>query len=97
LKRRIEADDDFVLLDVREPHEVQICRIDPALRIPMNDVPKRVAELDRGRDLVVHCRSGVRSGRVVAFLRQQGFDRAYNLRGGILEWIDKIDPSQPKY
>jgi adenylyltransferase/sulfurtransferase len=45
----------------------------------------------------VHCRSGARSGKVVAYLRQQGFDRTYNLKGGILEWIDKIDPSQPKY
>jgi molybdopterin/thiamine biosynthesis adenylyltransferase/rhodanese-related sulfurtransferase/molybdopterin converting factor small subunit len=97
LKARFDAGDDFVLLDVREPHEVQICRIDPAVRIPMGEVSRRHAELDRSRDLVVHCRSGVRSAKVANFLRQQGFGRVYNLKGGILEWIDRIDPSQPKY
>jgi adenylyltransferase/sulfurtransferase len=97
LKARLDAHSDVVLLDVREPHEVQICRIDPALRIPMNEVPRRLGELDRDRDLIVYCRSGVRSGKVVSFLRQQGFPRAYNLAGGILEWIDRVDPTQPKY
>ncbi|MGE3842057.1 MAG: molybdopterin-synthase adenylyltransferase MoeB [Vicinamibacterales bacterium] len=97
LKSNLDAGANFVLLDVREPHEVQICRIDPSVRIPMGDVAKRINELDRTRDLVVYCRSGVRSGKVVAFLQQQGFSRAHNLKGGILEWIDRIDPSQAKY
>jgi adenylyltransferase/sulfurtransferase len=97
LKSRLDAGEDFVLLDVREPHELQICKIPSSTLIPMGEIPKRHGELDRSRDLIVYCRSGARSGRVVNFLRQQGFDRAFNLKGGILEWIDKIDPSQPKY
>jgi molybdopterin/thiamine biosynthesis adenylyltransferase/rhodanese-related sulfurtransferase/molybdopterin converting factor small subunit len=97
LKAKIDRGDDFVLVDVREPHEVQICRIENAVLIPLNEVPKRLGELDATRDLVVHCRSGARSGRAVAFLREHGFPKALNLKGGILEWIDKIDPSQPKY
>ncbi len=97
LKSRLDAGEQVYLLDVREPHEVQICRIEPSTLIPMGEVPKRTAELDATRDLIVYCRSGVRSGRVVQFLRQQGFDRAFNLKGGILAWIDRVDPSQPKY
>jgi len=97
LKAKIDRKDDFVLLDVREPHEVQICRIDGAILIPLAEVPKRISELDPKRDLIVHCRSGARSGRAVAFLREHGFPQALNLKGGILEWIDKVDPSQPKY
>src|SRR5689334_10023013 len=92
LKAKIDRKDDFVLLDVREPHEVQICRIDGAILIPLAEVPKRLNELDPTRDLIVHCRSGARSGRAVAFLRDHGFPQALNLKGGILEWIDKVDP-----
>jgi molybdopterin/thiamine biosynthesis adenylyltransferase/rhodanese-related sulfurtransferase/molybdopterin converting factor small subunit len=97
LKAKIDRGDDFVLLDVREPHEVQICRIENAILIPLGEVPKRVSELDPSRDLVVHCRSGARSGKAVAYLREHGFPQAQNLTGGILAWIDRIDPSQPKY
>src|SRR5689334_17713010 len=92
LKAKIDRKDDFVLLDVREPHEVQICKIEGAILIPLAEVPKRLNELDPKRDLVVHCRSGARSGRAVAFLREHGFPQALNLKGGILEWIDKVDP-----
>ena len=97
LKARLDAAEDLILLDVREPHETRICRIEGSLLMPMRDVPVRLGELDAGRDVVVYCRSGVRSARVVAFLRQHGYARAFNLRGGILQWIDRIDPSQPKY
>ncbi|MCL4812690.1 MAG: molybdopterin-synthase adenylyltransferase MoeB [Vicinamibacteraceae bacterium] len=99
LKARLDRGDEFLLLDVREPHELQICRIDApgGLHVPMGEIPRRHGELDRSKDLIVYCRSGQRSGRVVGFLRQQGFDRAVNLKGGVLEWIDRIDPSQPKY
>ena len=97
LKARMDRGDDFVLLDVREPHELQICSIPGHIAIPLADVPKRVDELDRSRDLVVMCRSGARSGRTVAFLKQQGFTRIANLTGGVLRWIDDVDPSQPKY
>jgi rhodanese-related sulfurtransferase len=97
LKAKIDRGDDFVLVDVREPHEVQICRIEGAILIPLGEVPKRFNELDPTKDLVVHCRSGARSGRAVAFLREQGYPKAQNLTGGILAWIDRIDPTQPKY
>jgi adenylyltransferase/sulfurtransferase len=97
LKARLDRGDDLVLLDVREPHETHICNLDRSTLLPLGEVPKRYAELDRSRELVVYCRSGVRSGRAVQFLRRHGFDRAVNLQGGILRWIDDVDPTQPKY
>lgn len=97
LKARLDRGDDLVILDVREPHEVQICRIEGTTLIPLGEIPKRYAELDRSRDLIVHCKVGGRSAKAVQFLREQGFDKAVNLKGGILDWIDKVDPSQPKY
>ena len=97
LKSRMDRGDDFVLLDVREPHETLMCAIPNSSLMPMAQVPHRLAELDRARDLVVYCRSGHRSAHVVTFLRRRGFDRAVNLRGGVLDWIDRIDPTQPKY
>jgi molybdopterin/thiamine biosynthesis adenylyltransferase/rhodanese-related sulfurtransferase len=96
LKLRMDAKDDFVLLDVREPNEYQICNLGGVL-MPMGDVPKRQQELDPEKHIVVHCRSGVRSGKVVDFLRQQGFEKVQNLAGGILAWADRIDRSMPKY
>ncbi len=97
LKARLDRGDDLVLLDVREPHETQICSLDGFTLVPLGDVPRRLEELDRQRDLVVYCRSGARSLRAVMFLRRQGFDRAVNLTGGILRWIDEVDPSLAKY
>jgi adenylyltransferase/sulfurtransferase len=97
LKARLDRGDDLVLLDVREPHETEICNLDGSVLIPLGDVPRRLAEIDRTRDLVIYCRSGVRSARAVQFLARQGFDRAVNLNGGILRWIDEVDPTQPKY
>jgi sulfur-carrier protein adenylyltransferase/sulfurtransferase len=97
LKARLDRGDDLVVLDVREPHEVQICRIEGSTLIPLGELPKRFEELDRDREMVVQCRSGVRSAKAVAFLRRHGYERAVNLKGGILEWIDRVDPSQPKY
>jgi adenylyltransferase/sulfurtransferase len=96
LKRRLDAGDDIYVLDVREPHEYQICNIGGHL-IPLGDLPKRVHELDSSREIVVHCKSGGRSAKAVDFLRQSGFKRASNLTGGILAWSSKIDPSLPKY
>ncbi|MGH9570389.1 MAG: molybdopterin-synthase adenylyltransferase MoeB [Candidatus Angelobacter sp.] len=96
LKRRLDAKEDFVLLDVREPHEYQICNLNGKL-IPLNDLSKRVGELDPAKEMVVHCRSGQRSARAVMFLRQAGFSKASNLAGGILAWADRIDPKVPKY
>ena len=84
------------LIDVREPHEYQICNIGGHL-IPLGELPNRVNELDTSREIVAHCRSGVRSAKAVNFLRQAGFKKVHNLAGGILAWADRVDPSMPKY
>src|ERR1700732_3838570 len=96
LKRRLDAGDDLFVLDVREPHEYQICNINGYL-IPLGDLPKRVNELDSSREIVAHCRSGARSAKAVDFLRQAGFKKVHNLSGGILAWADRVDPKMPKY
>ena len=96
LKRRLDAGEDIYILDVREPHEYQICNLNGHL-IPLGDLPKRMNELDSSREIVAHCRSGVRSGKAVDFLRQAGFRKVKNLAGGILAWADKVDTRMPKY
>jgi adenylyltransferase/sulfurtransferase len=95
-KRRLDAGESIFVLDVREPHEYQICSIHGHL-IPLGDLPKRIHELDSSREIVVHCKSGARSAKAVDFLRQSGFKHATNLTGGILAWANKIDPALPKY
>jgi sulfur-carrier protein adenylyltransferase/sulfurtransferase len=97
VKAKIDRGDPFVLIDVREPHEYQICNIPQAKLIPLGDLPKRVNELDSSVEIVAHCKSGVRSGKAVDFLRQAGFRKVKNMKGGILAWSDKVDPSVPKY
>ncbi|MGB3619041.1 MAG: rhodanese-like domain-containing protein [Catalinimonas sp.] len=88
---------DFQLIDVREPHEVEIAEIGGTL-IPMGEVEANVDQIARDKKVVVHCRSGGRSGRVVQLLEQKhGFDNLYNLKGGILAWSDQVDPSVAKY
>src|SRR5947199_1282115 len=95
LKRRLDAGEDIYILDVREPHEYQICNLNGHL-IPLADLPKRANELDPGKEMVVHCRSGGRSTPAVEFLQKQGFTKAKNLTGGVLAWSDRIDPRRPK-
>ena len=97
LKDHLDRGERLFILDVREPNEYHICNIPGATLIPLGELPERVGELDNGWDIVVHCRSGVRSAKAANFLRQSGFKRVRNLTGGILDWIDKVDPSQPKY
>ena len=96
LKARLDAGDDIFILDVREPHEYQICNLNGYL-IPLGELPKRAHELDSSREIVAHCRSGVRSAKAVTFLQQAGFRKVKNLAGGILAWSDKVDSSVPKY
>jgi sulfur-carrier protein adenylyltransferase/sulfurtransferase len=96
LKRRIDAGEDVQLIDVREPYEYQIAQIGGKL-IPQNDVPQRLAEIDREREVIVQCRSGARSQRIAEFLKQSGYPRVANLAGGILAWSDEIDPKVQKY
>jgi adenylyltransferase/sulfurtransferase len=96
LKARRDSGEDIFLLDVREPYEFQIAQIGGKL-IPQNDVPNRLAEIPRDREIVVHCRSGARSQRIAEFLKQSGYTQVVNLAGGILAWSDEIDPSVQKY
>ena len=96
LKRRIDAGEDVYILDVREPYEYRIAQIGGKL-IPQTDVPNRLAEIDRNREVIVQCRSGVRSQRIAEYLKQQGYPRVVNLAGGILAWADEIDPKMQKY
>jgi sulfur-carrier protein adenylyltransferase/sulfurtransferase len=96
LKTRLDRGDDIYVLDVREPHEYQICNINGHL-IPLGELPQRVHELDSSREIVAHCKSGKRSAQAVEFLRNAGFRKISNLKGGILAWSDEVDPSVPKY
>ncbi|MFZ0213222.1 MAG: molybdopterin-synthase adenylyltransferase MoeB [Candidatus Acidiferrales bacterium] len=96
LKQRLDRGDDLFILDVREPHEYQICNLQGYL-IPLGELPKRVSELDSSREIVAHCRSGKRSAEAAEFLRKAGFRKIWNLKGGILAWSDEVDPSVPKY
>ena len=96
LKRRLDAGDDVFVLDVREPHEYKLCHIGGTL-IPLGELAARVHELDSSRDIVVYCRTGVRSAQAVGFLQDAGFDKVWNLAGGIHAWSDEIDSAIPKY
>jgi adenylyltransferase/sulfurtransferase len=97
LKARIDRGDAPMIVDVREPAEFEICRIPGAVLIPLNQLPSRLAELDPAQEVVLQCKVGGRSASATAFLKRAGFARARNLTGGILAWIDQVDPSQPKY
>lgn len=86
-----------VILDVREPWEVQVCALPSAMHIPMREVPGRLAELDRDSELVVVCHHGIRSQQVANYLDRHGFPRIYNLRGGVDAWAREIDPRMATY
>jgi len=96
LKARLDRGDDLFILDVREPHEYQICNLHGHL-IPLGELASRASELDSSREIVAHCRSGARSANAVQFLQKAGFKKIWNLKGGILAWSDEVDPSVPKY
>jgi sulfur-carrier protein adenylyltransferase/sulfurtransferase len=97
LKSRMDKGDDVFVLDVREPHEYEINRVPGSTLIPLGDLPERFTELDANREIVAQCKSGVRSARAANFLREHGFKNVKNLKGGVLAWVDQVDPSQPKY
>ena len=97
LKQKLDRGDKFVLIDVREPHEYKICNIPGAKLIPLGEFPQHVGEFDKDADIVIHCKSGMRSAKACGFLRQNGFQHVRNVVGGILAWADKVDPSVPKY
>jgi rhodanese-related sulfurtransferase len=86
-----------VILDVREPHEYEICHIDGSILIPLGELPSRVNELDTADEIVVHCHHGIRSLRATRFLRDMGFKKVRSLRGGIDAWAEEYDPDMPRY
>jgi len=96
LKEKLDRGEDVFILDVREPHEYEICNINGYL-IPLGDIPKRMNELDSAREIVVHCQRGTRSQRALEFLREAGFRKIKNLVGGIDAWAVKIDKTMPRY
>ena len=99
LKERLDRGDDLTIIDVREPHEWSIGNLEPygARLIPLGQLPARMDEIDPTEEIVLQCRSGGRSARALEFLRAHGYERLWNLEGGILAWSDEVDPSIPKY
>ena len=97
LKKKLDAGENVFVLDVREPNEYQINRIAGSTLIPLGELPRRYQELPRDREIVAQCKSGVRSAKAMDYLKTVGFSNVKNLKGGILAWIDTVDPSQPKY
>lgn len=96
LKHLKDTKADFQLIDVREPHEADVCEIGAEL-IPMAEVPDHIDQISRTKQVIIHCRSGRRSGNIIQWLEQNhGFTNLYNLKGGILAWANEIDPSMPK-
>jgi len=97
VKKKMDRGDEFFLLDVREPHEVDICKLPGSHLIPVGQIADRASELNSADEIVAYCRSGQRSGKAVDFLRKAGFRKVKNMVGGILAWSDKVDPTVPKY
>ncbi len=97
LKKMMQDNPALYVLDVREPHEVAICRIEGTQTIPLGEIPQRFAEVPKDCDVVVHCKLGGRSAQAVEFLESQGYTKVKNLAGGIIRWIDDVDGSLNKY
>jgi molybdopterin/thiamine biosynthesis adenylyltransferase/rhodanese-related sulfurtransferase len=97
LKQKLDAKENFQLLDVREPLEYELANIDGAKLIPLGELSERISELDRERLTIVHCHSGQRSAQAVRLLRDAGFANVFNLEGGIAKWSDEIDSDVPSY
>jgi len=97
LKRELDRGQEVVLLDVREPMEWEIAHLDRAILMPVAQVPARVHELNTADEIVVYCKTGVRSGRITNFLRELGFRKVKNLVGGIDEWAERVEPEMPRY
>jgi len=97
VKDRLERGEKLLLIDVREPHEYALCRIDGALLIPMGTIPANLQKLDTGEDVICFCHHGMRSLDVANWLRQQGVTSAKSMAGGIDRWSTEIDPQVPRY
>lgn len=97
LKQMMDRKEDFQLIDIREPDEFDICNLNGQL-IPMGEVPENMDKISRDKPVIIHCRSGSRSANLIQFLENNfSFTNLYNLKGGILAWADRIDPSMTKY
>lgn len=97
LKEMIEREENFLLIDVREPYEYAICNLNSTL-IPMYDLPDNLDKIPHDKTVIIHCRSGARSERMVEYLQSaHNFNNLYNLKGGILAWANEIDNSLTTY
>lgn len=97
LDKMMKENKDFQLIDVREPHETEICTLNGEL-IPLGEIPNNLDKVAQNKTVVVHCRSGARSSQAIQFIQSKGsYDNLYNLKGGILAWADEIDNSMEKY
>jgi rhodanese-related sulfurtransferase len=92
-----EGDGDLVVLDVREPWELELARLEGTLDIPMNELPERLSEVPKDKPVAVLCRSGARSLKVTQYLRANGYNLASNVTGGILAWAEAVDPAMTRY
>ncbi len=97
LRKKLDRKEKFVLVDVREPYEYDICNIPGSKLIPLGELPARLSELDSADDIVLHCKVGGRSAKALKILQEAGFRKLSNLRGGITAWSDEVDRSVPKY
>jgi adenylyltransferase/sulfurtransferase len=97
LKSKFDHKEPFVLVDVREPYEYEICRIPGSKLIPLGELPARLSELDSVDEIVLQCKSGARSAKALHILQEAGFKKLSNLEGGITAWSEQVDPSIPKY
>ena len=97
VKEALDRGEKITLLDVREKHELAVCKIEPSVHISMKEIHLKYEDLDQYHPIIVYCRSGQRSHQVCTFLQQKGYSNVYNLSGGVLRWSDDIDPSMPKY
>ena len=98
LKKKLDDGDDFQLIDVRQPDEYAFAKIDGAKLIPLGEIPSRMGELDPNKEVILHCKMGGRSAKAIRELEEKfGFDNLYNLKGGILGYIDEVQPELTKY
>ena len=97
LKRKLDGNDDLMLIDVREDKELEVCKINQAIHIPMGAVPKRLNDIDSNKPVVVMCKSGGRSAQVCQYLNENGYSNIYNLNGGITSWALEIDSDMATY
>ena len=94
LKSRLENQEDFILLDVRTDNEVLVSKItEDFIHIPMNEIPSKLSKINKNKEIIVYCKSGVRSEKVCEYLMQNNYSEVYNLKGGIIAWAKEVDPN----